>query len=57
MKNVKANRFLRLGAIITTLTVGFILLGCVWTPYPPNAIDTTARMLSPSLEHLMYPRS
>ena len=53
MKSVKSNRFLRLGAIITTLTVGFILLGCVWTPYPPNAIDTTARMLSPSLEHLM----
>lgn len=49
----KMNRFLALGIAITTLTVGFILLGCVWTPYPPNEMNGAERMLAPSLAHLM----
>lgn len=46
------NTFLRVGVTLTALVVAFILLGLVWTPYAPSAMDFP-RMLPPSPEHLM----
>lgn len=48
----KHNNFLRVGLVLTTFVTLFILLGLVWTPYEPNAMDFT-RMLPPSLTHPM----
>lgn len=51
MKQQK-NTFLRVGLALTALVAAFILLGLVWTPYEPSAMDF-ARMLPPSLSHPM----
>ena len=43
---------LRIGAVITGVLVLLILIGCVWTPYDPNAMSSADKQLGPSLMHL-----
>ena len=47
------NKILTAGAFITGLMVGLILLGMVWTPYDPNAMDGRAKMLAPCARHIL----
>ena len=47
------NKILTAGAFITGLMVGLILLGIVWTPYDPNAMDGRAKMLAPCARHIL----
>ena len=49
----KKNTFLRAGLLITGLLLVLILLGLVWTPYSPTAIDAASLSQPPSLAHLM----
>lgn len=46
------NHFLRLGAVITLVMVGLILLGLVWQPYSPTEMDAALKFQSPSPAHL-----
>lgn len=39
------------GAILTLLAVGLAVVGSVWTPYNPLAMDTAHAFLPPSLHH------
>ena len=48
----KNNYFLRLGTVITRVMVALILLGMVWKPYSPTAMDGMAKLKPPSLLHL-----
>lgn len=48
----KKNYFLSLGMGITGAMVVFILLGMVWQPYSPTAMDAMAKSQAPSLLHL-----
>ena len=52
MINGKDTHF-RAGAIITGIMVLIILIGIFWTPYDPNAMDGTAKMQAPSLNHIL----
>ena len=45
----KKNWFLYFGGAIVVVMVGLILLGYVWTPYDPNAMDAAAKAEAPSL--------
>lgn len=45
------NKLLRAGAVLTAFMLIVILVGSVWTPYDPNAMDGSAKMLSPCLAH------
>ena len=49
----RKNRNFRAGAIITGIMLIIILVGLVWTPYDPNAMNASAKMARPSLEHLL----
>ena len=48
----RKNKFFRVGACITLFMLLLILVGLVWTPYDPNAMNASAKMASPSLRHL-----
>lgn len=47
------NKTFRAGLVITGLMLALILMGCVWTPYEPNAMDVTAKMQAPGRQHLL----
>ncbi len=47
----KRDKNFKAGAVITGIMLAVILLGLVWTPYDPNAMDGSAKMASPSLLH------
>lgn len=47
------NRSFRVGAGITLFMLCVILLGAVWTPYDPNAMNAAEKMAGPSLRHLL----
>lgn len=47
------NAFLRIGVVLTSIIVLFIVLGFFWTPYDPMAMDSGAIMSSPSWAHWM----
>ncbi|MBQ7466048.1 MAG: ABC transporter permease [Oscillospiraceae bacterium] len=47
------NRTFRAGAVITGIMLLIILIGLVWTPYDPNAMNGAAKMAPPSLAHLL----
>ena len=51
MINTKNKNF-RIGAVITVFMLFVILLGFVWTPYDPNAMNAGEKMLSPCLRHV-----
>ena len=46
------NKNMRAGLIITGLMLLVILVGLVWTPYEPNAMNGAEKMASPSLRHI-----
>jgi peptide/nickel transport system permease protein len=48
-----SNFFLRTGTVLTIFMLALILLGMVWTPYDPAAMDGSARLKPPSFEHIM----
>ncbi len=48
---LRHNKNFTAGAIITAFMLAVILVGLVWTPYDPNAMDGSAKMLSPRLSH------
>lgn len=48
----KPSYFLRLGGWITSIMVGMILIGMVWLPYNPTAMDASAKFAPPSLTHI-----
>lgn len=48
-KSRKLNKF---GLIISTVIVLMILIGIFYTPYNPNAMDSSAKFASPSIEHI-----
>lgn len=52
MKTPK-NSFFYMGAVLAGFLVALILLGQVWTPFNPDAMDYSAKTLSPSLTHLL----
>ena len=47
------NKTFRAGAVITGFMLVVILIGAIWTPYNPNAMNGSAKMLSPSFQHLL----
>ena len=49
----KYNGYLLAGLILTGFLAALMLLGCVWTPYDPEAMDGAAKLAGPSLAHLM----
>lgn len=52
MKKIKNKNFI-LGAAITTAMLLFILLGALWTPYDPEAMDSAQKLAGVSLSHIM----
>ncbi len=52
-KHKTSNFFLRTGTVLTIFMLALILLGMVWTPYDPAAMDGSARLKPPSFEHIM----
>ncbi len=53
MKNGKKNYNLILGGAITGFMLLFVLIGMVYTPYDPDAMDATAKFAGMSLKHPM----
>lgn len=53
MRRYWKNRTFRVGFVITALMLALILLGMVWTPYDPNAMDVTCKMKAPSAAHIL----
>lgn len=49
----KRNMKYRIGMILTGITALFVLLGFVWTPCDPEAMDKGAKLAGVSLSHLM----
>lgn len=47
------NKTFRAGLLLTACMLALILMGFVWTPYEPNAMDVTAKMEGPSFRHLL----
>ena len=48
----KKNWNLMLGSILTGLVLIFVLVGLVYTPYDPTAMDSANKLAGPSLAHL-----
>ena len=49
----RKNKNFRVGMVITAVMLLIILVGAVWTPYDPNAMNGSAKMEAPSLQHLL----
>ena len=49
----RRNYNLILGLALTCAMVGLIIMGWLWTPFDPNAMDPASRLQSPSLTHLL----
>lgn len=49
----RRNYNLILGLALTCAMVGLIVMGWLWTPFDPNAMDPACRLQSPSLTHLL----
>ena len=47
------NWFFKAGFFITAFMVLLVLIGQIWTPYDPAAMDAAAKAQGPSLAHLM----
>ena len=52
-KRFMKNRRLFIGAVITGIMVLLTVAGVFFTPYDPNAMDTSAKLAGISLKHLM----
>lgn len=53
MHNKKGNSFLWFGATISVFMTVLLLLGLVWTPYSPTAMDGAAKFQPPCWAHLL----
>lgn len=53
MKKKKHDSFFISGAVLSGGMLGLLLLGRVWTPYAPSAMDAAAKFLPPSRAHLL----
>lgn len=49
--DVRHNKNFKIGAVITAFMLAVILVGLVWTPYDPNAMDAAAKRLAPCPTH------
>jgi len=49
----KTNAYLIAGLLLTGAVTLLILIGYVWTPYDPAAMDPAAKLLRPSFAHLL----
>ena len=49
----KGNPLLYIGGVLSGAMVALILVGYVWTPYGPTAMDASAKNQAPSLLHLL----
>jgi len=47
------NWFFRTGLILTLFILFWVILGQIWTPYDPNAMNAAVKAQGPSLQHLM----
>ena len=45
------NRLFRIGAILTAAMLLIVLIGALWTPYDPNAMNAAEKMLAPCARH------
>ena len=45
------DKSLRTGAVLTGLVLLVLLIGLIWTPYDPNAMNAAEKMLAPCLRH------
>ncbi len=52
MKREKRNYNFILGAGLILFMLAFLLIGCFFTPYDPDAMDGGAKLAGPSLSHL-----
>ena len=52
MKKKRSKNFI-LGAVITGFMMAFVLIGCVWTPYDPEAMDKASKLAGVSVSHIM----
>lgn len=53
MKKTVRNYNIIIGSIITGIVLLFILTGCIYTPFDPEAMDSSSRFAGVSLRHLM----
>ena len=51
MKQYLKNKTFRAGLVITGIMLLVILIGLVWTPYDPNAMNGAEKLQGPSLAH------
>ena len=49
----RRNKNFRAGAVITGIMLLIILVGLIWTPYDPNAMNGAEKMAGPSLRHIL----
>lgn len=49
--NKRGNGALYIGGALTALMVGLIVLGAVWTPYDPGAMNSAEKLMAPCLAH------
>lgn len=52
MKKQKQNYNFMIGAILTIIMVGLIVMGFVWTPFEPDAMQGSLKLQGPSLTHV-----
>ncbi len=49
----KGNSFLYTGGALAAVLTAVIVVGYFWTPYSPTAMDASAKMDAPSLQHIL----
>ena len=47
----RKNYNFKIGCVITAAMLLFVLVGIIWTPYPPEAVDASAKLAGSSLAH------
>ena len=47
----RKNYNFKIGCVITVAMLLFVLVGIIWTPYPPEAVDASAKLAGSSLAH------
>ncbi|MBQ7840102.1 MAG: ABC transporter permease [Lachnospiraceae bacterium] len=52
MKKKKSKNFI-IGATITGIMLILVMIGCIWTPYDPEAMDVNLKLSGVSLSHIM----
>ena len=52
MKQYLKDKNFRAGLLITGIMLCVILIGLLWTPYDPNAMSGSEKLLKPSAAHL-----